>query len=67
MYNTVYYVGFSAPLGVISAFLLAALLNTRIVARPAFRAIFFLPAIVPAVVTGDQSKPGARSVQERLD
>jgi multiple sugar transport system permease protein len=51
MYNTVYYVGFSAPLGVISAFLLAALLNTRIVARSVFRAVFFLPAIVPAVVT----------------
>jgi multiple sugar transport system permease protein len=51
MYNTVYYVGLSAPLGVIAAFLMASLLNTRIVGRSAFRALFFFPAIVPAVVT----------------
>ena len=51
MYNTFYYVVFSAPLGVISAFLVASLLNTRIVGRSAFRAMFFFPAIVPAIVT----------------
>jgi multiple sugar transport system permease protein len=51
VYNTVFYVGFSAPLGVISAFLLANLLNTRIVGRSVFRALFFFPSIVPAVVT----------------
>jgi multiple sugar transport system permease protein len=51
MYNTLYYVGFSAPLGVISSFLVASLLNTRIVGRSVFRAIFFFPAIVPAIVT----------------
>ncbi|MBN1810572.1 MAG: sugar ABC transporter permease [Anaerolineae bacterium] len=51
VYNTAFYVGFSAPLGVISAFLLANLLNTRIVGRSFFRALFFFPAIVPAVVT----------------
>ena len=49
-FNTLYYVLLSAPLGVISAFLMAALLNTRIAMRPVFRAIFFFPAIVPAVV-----------------
>jgi multiple sugar transport system permease protein len=48
--NTLYYVLLSAPLGVISAFLMAALLNTRIAARPFFRAIFFFPAIVPTIV-----------------
>ncbi len=48
--NTLYYVGLSAPLGVVSAFLLASLLNTRIVGRSVFRAIFFFPAIVPAIV-----------------
>src|SRR5512141_3260443 len=37
--NTLYYVLLSAPLGVISAFLMAALLNTKIMARPFFRAI----------------------------
>jgi multiple sugar transport system permease protein len=49
--NTLFYVGLSAPLGVISAFLLASLLNTRIVGRSVFRAVFFFPAIVPAIVT----------------
>ena len=48
--NTLYYVLLSAPLGVISAFLMAALLNTKIMARPFFRAIFFFPAIVPSIV-----------------
>ncbi|MFL7794752.1 MAG: carbohydrate ABC transporter permease [Anaerolineae bacterium] len=51
VYNTVFYVGLSAPLGVISAFLLANLLNTRIIGRSFFRALFFFPSIVPAVVT----------------
>jgi multiple sugar transport system permease protein len=51
MYNTLYYVGLSAPLGMLSSFLVASLLNTRIVGRSVFRAIFFFPAIVPAIVT----------------
>ena len=51
VYNTFYYVGISVPLGVAVAFLLANLLNTKIVARSAFRAIFYIPAIVPAVCT----------------
>lgn len=51
MYNTLYYVGLSAPLGVVAAFLMASLLNTEIVGRSVFRAVFFFPAIVPAVVT----------------
>jgi multiple sugar transport system permease protein len=49
--NTLYYVLLSAPLGVISAFLLASLLNTKIKGRSFYRAIFFFPAIVPAMVT----------------
>ena len=48
--NTFYYVGLGTPLGVATAFLLASLLNTQIVGRPAFRAIFFFPSIVPAAV-----------------
>ncbi|RME76492.1 MAG: sugar ABC transporter permease [Chloroflexi bacterium] len=51
IYNTLYYVLLGAPLGVVSAFLMASLLNTKIVARPFFRAIFFFPAIVPTIVT----------------
>lgn len=49
-YNTLYYVGFSVPLGLITAFLMANLLNTKIVGRSFFRAIFFIPSIIPAVV-----------------
>jgi len=48
--NTLYYVGLGTPLSVATAFLLASLLNTRIAARPVFRAIFYFPAIVPATV-----------------
>lgn len=51
MNNTMYWVFLSAPLGVISAFLMASLLNTRIMGRSGFRAVFFFPSIVPAVVT----------------
>lgn len=51
IYNTLYYVLLAAPAGVISAFLMASLLNTKIFARPFFRAIFFFPAIVPTIVT----------------
>jgi multiple sugar transport system permease protein len=48
--NTLYYVGLGTPLAVITAFLLAQLLNGRIVGRPVFRAIFYFPSIVPATV-----------------
>jgi multiple sugar transport system permease protein len=51
VYNTLWWVIFSAPLGVLSAFLMAVLLNTSIQARSFFRAVFFFPAIVPVVVT----------------
>lgn len=50
MYNTMWWVLISAPLGVISAFLMAVLLNTDIRGRSIFRAIYFFPAIVPSVV-----------------
>jgi multiple sugar transport system permease protein len=49
--NTLWWVALSAPLGMVSAFLMANLLNTRITGRSFFRAIFFFPSIVPAVVT----------------
>ena len=48
--NTLFYVILSAPLGVLTAFLMATLLNTRVAGRAWFRAIFFLPSIIPAVV-----------------
>ena len=49
VYNTIFYVGFSVPLGVVAAFLMASLLNTKLVLRSTFRAIFYIPSIVPAV------------------
>ena len=51
MYNTFYYVILGVPAGLLSAFLMSVLLNSKIVGRSYFRAIFFFPAIVPAVVT----------------
>ena len=51
MRNTLFYVGLSAPLGVITAFLMANLLNSKVVGRSWFRAIFFFPSIIPAIVT----------------
>lgn len=49
--NTLWWVVIAAPLGVVSALLMAMLLNGRVLARSFFRAIFFFPSIVPAVVT----------------
>lgn len=49
--NTVYMVAVGVPAGLVTAFLLAALLNNKIVLRPVFRTIFFIPSIVPAVAT----------------
>ncbi len=49
-YNTLYWVLFSVPLGVVAAFLMASLLNTEIKGRSFFRAVFFFPSIIPAVV-----------------
>ena len=51
MYNTLYYVIFSVPLSLTFAFLIANLLNTNIVGRSFFRAIMYIPSIVPAVCT----------------
>lgn len=49
MYNTLFYVGFSVPLGIGTAFLIAILLNSKIIGRSFFRGIIYIPSIVPAV------------------
>jgi multiple sugar transport system permease protein len=49
--NTLYYVGFGVPLGIGFAFLIANLLNQKIVGRTFFRGIIYMPAIVPAVAS----------------
>ena len=53
IFNTFYFVALGVPIGVITAFLLAALLNNNIRLRPFYRTIFFLPAIVPAIATAE--------------
>ena len=49
IYNTVYMVVIGVPLGVLVSFGLANLLNNKMVGRPIFRTIFFLPSIVPVI------------------
>jgi len=49
LYNTLFYVGFSVPLGAASAFLIANLLNADIRGRSFFRGVIYVPSIVPAV------------------
>lgn len=49
--NTAYYVIFSVPLSIVVAFLIANLLNTKIVGRSVFRGIIYIPSIVPAICT----------------
>ncbi len=48
--NTLFYVFLSVPLSTITALLVAMLLNTKILGRPVFRAIFFFPSIIPITV-----------------
>ena len=48
-WNTAFYTVFAVPLGMVTALALALLLNRKLVARPLFRTIFFLPSIVPLV------------------
>ncbi len=47
--NTMYYALISVPLGLLSSFILALLLNTRLPEMALYRTIYFLPSLVPAV------------------
>ncbi|WP_432798453.1 carbohydrate ABC transporter permease [Poriferisphaera sp. WC338] len=49
LYNTFYYAIFSIPLSLILALLVAIMLNQKIMGRSVFRAIYFLPSIVPLI------------------
>ena len=51
VFNTVFYVIFSVPLSLGFAFLVANLLNTNIVGRSFYRAVMYIPAIVPGICT----------------
>jgi len=47
--NTLYYVGISVPLGLMSSMILAMLLNMRASGIGIYRTIYYLPSIVPPV------------------
>lgn len=47
--NTLYYIGFSVPLGIAVAFLLALMLNAKIRGSGTYRTIYYLPSVVPTV------------------
>lgn len=47
--NTVLFSVMSLPFGLVTALVLALLLNQKMVARPVFRTIFFIPSLVPLV------------------
>jgi len=51
--NTLYLVLVGVPAGIVTAFLLANLLNREMKGRPFFRTIFFLPTLVPAVAAAE--------------
>lgn len=51
LYNTIYYVVFSVPLGIATAFLLAVLLNQKVRGLAWFRTFFYLPSVVPTVAS----------------
>jgi multiple sugar transport system permease protein len=51
LYNTAYYVVFAVPLGILFAFALASLLNTKIHGLAAYRTIYYLPSILPVAAT----------------
>jgi multiple sugar transport system permease protein len=49
VYNTLYFAFFSVPLGILVAIILALLLNAKVKGQSVFRAIFFIPTVVPVV------------------
>jgi multiple sugar transport system permease protein len=51
--NTLYFVLLGVPVGMVTAFTLALLMNNDIQFRPLFRTLFFLLAIVPAIATAE--------------
>jgi multiple sugar transport system permease protein len=51
--NTIYFVLLGVPVGVVTAFLLATLLNRDMKLRAVFRTVFFLPSIVPAIAAAE--------------
>lgn len=51
IYNTFYYVMFAVPLGLVIGVGIALLLNLKVKGRSVYRAIYYLPVIVPIVAS----------------
>ncbi|MDP6524669.1 MAG: sugar ABC transporter permease [Kiritimatiellia bacterium] len=51
LYNTLFFAVIALPLGLITSLLVAVLLNQPVKGRSLFRAIFFLPSLIPVVAT----------------
>jgi len=49
--NTFAYAAFALPLGLVTSLSVALLLNQKVKARSTFRAIFFLPSLIPIVAS----------------
>jgi multiple sugar transport system permease protein len=49
LFTTTYYSLGAVPIGIILAFLVAMLLNTKVKGRAIFRTIYYLPVIVPSI------------------
>jgi len=49
--NTLWWVAIAVPFGIAGSFVLANFLNASIRARSVFRAIFYFPSLVPAIVS----------------
>jgi len=49
LFNTVYYVVFSVPLGIMFALVIAILLNQKVRWLPLFRTIYYIPSLVTGV------------------
>jgi len=50
--NTCYYTFVSVPLSLVASYLLACLVNMKIKAVGAFRVLYYLPTVIPGVVSG---------------
>ena len=51
LYNITYFSVFAVPLGIITAMLLAMLLNQKVIGLSVFRAVFYIPSVVPIVAS----------------
>jgi len=49
LYNTLFYALFALPLGLTVSLFVAVLLNRKLIGRPVFRTIVFLPSLIPVV------------------